>query len=334
MSTRTNDPEVAQFEAMYQAKLTERTGGGVVADEVELELVDDLIRGAQAGDVELNGRMAHVSPGSIDPADPAYIEAEVAGGPREGAGLPTLIAMGALVLAFIGYVIVTVLGLNNSAPPVKTPALTATAQARGTAQARSTTTVLAGPLLSPVAGSDRITPTAGGTPGPVPTLAGGFVSIGGQALPTVVPDSLEIAGRALLIYPAGIKDRNWQVNQGATVANWLPGSILNLTFELVLDSDPDAAGWTAQIQPGTPAIVRMAGRARSFRLDTRRTIERTQTEYLDPHAAGLTIFVRAGDLTPGNQRLLLHGQEVADPAGPGLLPSPSPAASEGVKSSP
>lgn len=336
MSTRTIDPELAQFEAMYQAKLAERTGGGIVPDEIELELVDDLIRGALAGDVELEGRIAHVAPGSINPADPAFIAAEVAGTNR-GASLPALILMGALALAFVGYVIATLLGLTSSPAGSDLPPQTATALALGTAQARSTATALAagGSVTTASAGGTPVaTAVAGGTPVAAPTLAGGFVSIGGQALPTVVPDNLEIAGRALLIYPAGIKDRNWEVNQGPTVANWLPGSILNLTFVLVLDSDPDAATWTAQIQPGSMAIVRMAGRARSFRLDTRRTIERTQTEYLNPHVAGLTVFVRAGALTPGDKRLLLHGQEVADGPGAGLSPALTPTASKEVKARP
>lgn len=307
MPTKMADPEQQEFEAAYQQYLTEHVGSGIIADELELAACDELLRGAQVGgDVPYHGRMGSVKPDEIDYTDPAFVAASSR---RAGGSLVGLIVLGTLALAFVGYVILTLLGVGGSSAGVSLtpPAGTLTAVASQTAGAAAAAKPSASAVASPAT-----------TPPPV---AGGFISVAGQALPTMLPDSLEIGGRSLLIYVAPVVDRNWQIQKEASVANWLPGSISNWSFMLDLDSDTGAHTWLAQLQPGIAATIRIKGQARPFKIDSRQMIQRTQTEYLNPHQAGLTVFIKAGSDTPGDNRLKLHGQEVAEVAGGSPTPT-------------
>src|SRR5207248_1551424 len=102
---------------------------------------------------------------------------------------------------------------------------------------------------------------------------------------------------------------NWYVRQEPGIANWVPGSILNWSFALYVDADQSTQAWLAQLQPGAAATLRIAdGRALPFTITDRREINRSQTEFLDPHRPGLTMTIKS---QPGDSRLLLRGEEVS-----------------------
>jgi hypothetical protein len=122
------------------------------------------------------------------------------------------------------------------------------------------------------------------------------------------------------VYVAPVKEGNWAVHQEAGLANWIPGSIVNWSFALYLDADPQAQAWLAQLQPGVSAIVRVAdGRALSFKIASAHDISRSQIEFLDPHRPGLTVVLKQHE---GDERLLLQGvEEFVPPAD--ITPQPT-----------
>lgn len=293
------EDERTEFDALYKRLLRERFAGGLISSDDELAFCHELKLGAMAGDVPHGGEIHHVAPDSIDYTNPATIATV-----RRPAGLtlPQMAVLVALVCAFIAYVLVTVTGLNKSSAshPVG-PSGTIT------------------PARAQVAG------TASMTSLPAPTVAVGFVTVAGEVLPAVRPNTLELAGRSFLVYVAPVKDGNWNVHQDAGIANWVPGSIVNWSFAIYMGADESSQTWVEQLQPGAQATVRVAdGQALPFRVTVAKEISRSQTEYLDPHRPGLTIIVKHGD---GDKRLLLQGTEQYDTpsdATPALTVSPQP----------
>lgn len=285
MNTLT-DAENTEFEPLYRRLLRERFGNTLVEPSDELEFCRELKRGAQAGDVPHGGEMHHVVPAEIDYTNPATIAAIRK--PR-GMSVAQLSVLSVLALVFIAYVLVTLIGLNKSDG------------GKANAQTNSTPTAVAG------TGSTAATPT----PLIAPTVAAGFVTVAGEALPPVRPNSLELGGRSFLMYVAPVKDGNWAVRQEPGVANWVPGSIVNWSFALFVDGDPGAQAWLERLQAGKPVTLRIAdGRALLFSITERREISRSQTEFLDPHRPGLTVAIK---YQPGDSRLLIRA--IQQPAG-------------------
>jgi hypothetical protein len=210
-----------------------------------------------------------------------------------GLSLPQLALLLALGFAFLTYVVMTLTGMNkpSQAASVGSSAPTGTATATGS-------TLANGYITDTVA-------TA--TLAPAPTVAAGFVTVAGEVLPAVRPNSLELAGRSFLVYVAPVRDGNWNVRQEPGIANWVPGSILNWSFALYLEGEPSAQPWISRLKPGATAILRVAdGRAVPFNITEAREINRSQIEFLDPHRPGLTVAIK---LKAGDSRLLLRGVE-------------------------
>jgi hypothetical protein len=274
----------ADFAATYDRLKKERFGPGVVTEEQELQFVEELIRQAEAGDVAHNGVIHHIVPAEINYLDEATLAATQ---PPRGLTRPQIAIVGALVAAFLGYVGLTLVGGLTSSTASITPTPT-------------TTPLVAHSVLPATA-----TPTA--VP---PTAVAGFPStVNGERLPLVRPTTLELAGRSFLAYVAPVHDNNWAVNGDPGLANWVPGATINWSFALYLDTDPSAAAWLPHLNTPITATVRVSdGRAQRFQLTEKATIQRTQTEVLDPHWAGLTVVIRAA---PGDERLLLRGAEIA-----------------------
>jgi hypothetical protein len=226
----------------------------------------------------------HIVPAEINYLDAATLAATQ---PPRGLSRPQLALIGALMAAFLGYVGMTVASGLMGAPPATTPTPVAT--------------------LSVAVGNLPSTATPTIVP---PTAVAGFPStVNGERLPPVRPTTLDLAGRSFLAFVAPIHDNNWAVNGDPGLANWIPGATINWSFALYLDGDPTAAAWVPQLMPPITATVRVSdGRAQQFRLTERQTIQRTQTEVLDPHWAGLTVVIRA---KLGDERLLLRGAEIA-----------------------
>jgi hypothetical protein len=274
----------ADFAATYEHKRKEKFGSRVVTEEQELQFVEELIRMAEAGEVAHNGALHHIIPAEINYLDAATLAATQ---PPRGLSRPQLALIGALVAAFLGYVGMTVASGLVGSPPAPTPT----------------------PVSMPLVAAGSLPATA--TPPIVPpTAVTGFPStVNGERLPPVRPTTLDLAGRSFLAFVAPVHDNNWAVNGDPGLANWIPGATINWSFALYLDGDPTAAAWVPHLTPPITATVRVSdGRAQRFRLTERQTIQRTQTEVLDPHWAGLTVIIRA---KMGDERLLLRGAEIA-----------------------
>lgn len=276
-----SDTENTEFEAFYKQLLRERFGNSFVTPAQELAFCKELKRGAEHGDVPHGGEMHHVVPAGIDYTDPATIAAV-----RRPSGLsvPQLFVLVALALAFVGYAVMTLTGMNKPAT------------ASGSQITHAAPSALANSTLQ-----------SSPTPIAVPTVAEGFVTVAGERLPAVRPNTLELGDRSFIVYVAPIKEGNWYVRQEPGIANWVPGSILNWSFALYVDSDPTALAWAEQLQSGTTATLRVAdGRALLFKITERKEISRSQTEFLDPHRPGLTVAIK---YKQGDSRLLIRAME-------------------------
>ena len=238
-----SDTENTEFEAFYKRLLRERFGNSFVRPAQELTICKELKRGAEHGDVPHGGEMHHVVPADIDYTDPATMAAVRR---PSGLSIQQLFILAALALAFVGYIVMTLTGLNKPTTAPRSQIALATPSALAKSMLQS----------SP-------------TPIPVPTVADGFVTVAGERLPTVRPNTLELGGRSFIVYVAPIKDGNWYVRQEPGIANWVPGSILNWSFALYVDSDPAALAWAQQLQPGYGRDVTSSGRQSSALQDNR-----------------------------------------------------------------
>lgn len=290
-----SDEESTEFENLYKRLIQERFGNSVIPSAAQLTFCKELRLGAQMGDVPHGGEMHHVVPADIDYTDPATIAAIRR---PSGLSLPQLALLVALALAFIVYVLMTVTGINKP-----------TAKASGSAVVMATPT-RSGSVAGIAGIAASTVPANMATPLPAPTVAAGFVTVAGEVLPTVRPNSLELEGRSFLVYVAPVKEGNWYVRQEPGIANWVPGSIVNWSFALFVGPDQSTQAWLAQLHPGSTATLRIAdGRAVPFSITERREINRSQIEFLDPHRPGLTVVIKAAQ---GDSRLLLRGVSLAD----------------------
>jgi hypothetical protein len=288
-----NDTETTEFESFYKRLLRERFGNTMVAPADELSFCRELKLGAQAGDVPHGGEMHHVVPAQIDYTEEATIAAI-----RRPTGLSVaqLALLVTLALAFAVYVLVTVTGLNKPA-----------------SIGQSAPAVSGSPTPGVAGSAAQGTATASPTSLPVPTVVAGFVTVAGEKLPAIRPNTLELGGRSFLVYVAPVRDGNWYVRQEPGIANWVPGSIINWSFALYVDSDPSAKAWLERLRPGSVATLRTAdGRATRFDISEKREINRSQIEFLDPHRPGLTVVIKS---QPGDSRLLVQGTELPETRG-------------------
>src|SRR5690349_7261425 len=146
-----SDPELQEFEQLYQQLVQEAFGTAVVAAADLLPLDEQLIRNAEQGDVPHRGEMHDIAPVALDPTEEAVIRA---GTPRP-TGVARLPLLAGVILApLLGTWLL--LGMLFPAPP---------APVRPTATPPGTP----GPGLG---GTAAPFPTA--TPLPVPTAAMGF----------------------------------------------------------------------------------------------------------------------------------------------------------------
>jgi hypothetical protein len=167
------------------------------------------------------------------------------------------------------------------------------------------------------AGSSR-TPTPGNATAvagtPAPTAIAGFITVGQRTPTTLSPDNLKIGNRSFVVYQASVdKDRNWLVSANSNYASWLVGSVVNWTFALMLQTDPDANALLTQLRaPGTQVVLNIRNdegiiTTHTFRIEEVRTVGRTDTAVYDIRRLGITIIVRYDD---SDQRLYLRGSEL------------------------
>lgn len=300
--TRLADPETIEFEAMYKKALRGRFGNILVVDTDELGFCKELVEQAERGDVPHSGEMHHVVPTSLDYTHET-MAAAITGSAlmptvhgSQALRLPQLALLIALALAFVTYVVMTLTAVNK--PSIGS----------------ATSVISTIPTYASASGAAGTASTATLTPLPAPTVPAGFVTVAGERLPSVWPTTLELGGRSFLVYVAPVRDGNWLVRQEPGIANWVPGSTINWSFALYVNigsgSDTDSSEWLARLQTNTGAVLRISdGRARRFRIQDRREINRAQTEFLDPHRPGLTVVIK---YKPGDTRLLLRGTELSD----------------------
>jgi len=283
----TGDPEGQEFADTFEQLLTERFGHTSVPLAEALTLVETLIGEAEQGAVPHHGQIHHIAPVVLDPTERATIQA----GTQAAGGIPKWVQAvgmigGALLVAFMLIMVLFPQPAGHAALPPRTP---------------------------PVGSGS---PVAGATEAP-PTAAPSFVTVAGQVLPEVQPNTLDLDGRTFLVYPAPVVDKNWVIKTDPAVVNWLPGASTNWTFLIVTDpTDAATTRWVAGLGAGRPAVLRVSADSgvHQFQLTSRRRITRTQTEFGDPHRPGLTVLLKAAAATD-DARILLQGVEVVRAAG-------------------
>ena len=81
------------------------------------------------------------------------------------------------------------------------------------------------------------------------TAIAGFITVGQRTPTTLSPDNLKIGNRSFVVYQASVdKDRNWLVSANPNYASWLVGAVVNWTFALMLQTDPDANAMLTQLR--------------------------------------------------------------------------------------
>jgi hypothetical protein len=283
--------ERVRFQQVYDAQLRERFGNRIATAQQRLVFTRELIQNWRRGQACVGTTLKYVPLTAAALTDPDVIEARVRPYRNLGAYLPYLVLVGAMML-------VGLWALGNGSG--------SSGQA---AQAARTPTTLPG--------------TPGPTAAPATAVAG-LIAVGQRTPTALSPDNLELAGRSFVVYNAPVdKDKNWLVSADPNYASWLPGSIVNWTFALLLQDDagPDTPGFLARLgRPGETAVLRVRSdegivTSHTFRLDAARPIKRTDTDVFDIRVPGLTLIVRTDD---SDRRLYLRGTEVLAPA---LTPS-------------
>src|SRR4051812_22562753 len=113
-NTVSQDVELQEFEATYQALVIEHFGTAVVPVADQIPLTEQLLAEADMGDVPHRGKMHHIAPLALDPTDAAVIQAAV----RPPGGVPRLVTMGALlgVPLLLGWLLIALLFPSASTP--------------------------------------------------------------------------------------------------------------------------------------------------------------------------------------------------------------------------
>src|SRR4051812_48971743 len=269
-----------RFAGMYAQILRERFGDRPPPTRERIAATQELIQGWRRGWTVVGDTYKQL-PASTRPVAAGVIRARVPGATNTPTRLGPSVGIALAVLAFAGWYL--------WGPTLVTPSRAAAPPVAGT----------------PVPGTAL--PTE-----PPPTVGIGGISIGSQSTPTVLtPLTLRLAGRSFVVTPSGLnKDKTWAVSPDPLYANWLAGSLVNLTFFLALEADPGGAAFATALQAPAlgPAQVTIASTSgvistRTFQLDTVRPIGRTDTDVYNSTALGLTVLVRYDQ---SDARLYLH----------------------------
>jgi hypothetical protein len=296
--------ERVRFQSVYDQLAGEYFNGRLPGTRQKLEFTRHLQQSWRRGWTAVGKTYKQINLTVPRRVTPATLAAG-AGAPRDRGALLPLGLIGLALLAFGWWTVFGAATLHSQTLPL--PATVAATSTSGTAP-----------------------PTA-----PPPTVGVGGISIGTQTTPTVLsPTTLKLAGRSFVVTPSGVdNNKNWIVRPDPLYANWLAGSLVNLTFFLALESDPGAAAFVAQLRTASdaPADLTISTNTgvittRRFQIDQIRTIARTDTDVYNSTALGLTILVRYDQ---SDARLYLHGREMLLPAAtpsatPILTPSAGP----------
>lgn len=296
-------PELeAQFEQDWQQRVREEFGTRNYTNQEELALCRKLLGEADMGWMYLKGKRVQVNPSAIKPISPAAI---AAASKRDTSGsgnrLKILLVAGGIIASLF---VCSSLFISRSGG-----ATSAQSKATVTAQAQRTASAVA------EANSNSLThvPQSTATPEPAPTLPPLFITSGDQRLPVQRPNTLEFGERSFIVYVAASKNGNWSVKQDATVANWLPGAVINWSFGIFLQKDTNASNWVKNLKVGDVVVMRLAdGTARRFQISGLTTIARTQTEIFDPHQPGLNVVIKYDS---SDDRLRIIGTELSESPG-------------------
>lgn len=275
-----------RFAEVYAQILAERFGSRPASTLQRLEFTRDLQQSWRRGWTAVGKTYRQINLKTPRRVQPARL-AGPAGPTRARAQMIPLAAIGVAALLFIWFVF---LGGGRALSQARLPA-TPTPYPTGT------------PSTPP--------PTV-----PPPTVGVGGISIGAQTTPTTLtPMTLKLAGRSFVVSPTGLNhNKNWVVADDSLYASWLAGSLVNLTFFLALDTDPNAGGFVDRLHAGTRLPVQLTMSSdtgvittRTFAIDSVRTVARTDTDVYNSTALGLTILVR---YDTSDHRLYLHGHEI------------------------
>lgn len=277
-----------------------RAIAGTATDEEELAIALDLLERAEKGFVvnDAGNGLIYISEPDLPVDAECLVEEET---PRQRLrqalpGIAVLIAGAILILLFYGR------GGGGATP---TPTVTVATSAIYL-PTMTLTPVPTTPATPTPAATATVTPTPlpTETPTPAPPKE---VEVKPEPVKlepgTVIPVSLEIAGRYFAVVPATLRDDTWAYLPDPGRISWLAGSYVNVVLGLPYSADNLDLVTTTLALSDTLTLRTSVGGANTYRVLERRSVGVYEIETLSQRRAGLTLVLLGGNEESPDRRV-------------------------------
>jgi hypothetical protein len=275
---------------------------GTASDEEELAIAQDLLEKAQRGFVvdDDGEKIVYASPPDL-PVDADFLvdDADL----RKERLRKAAPWAGAFAVALI--VILVVYGGKSGVPFTATPLPTMTVRVSIPTQtltptATATATSTATPTSTPTQ-----TPAPTSTPTAVPPEEIPVKPVQVTVEPeSVIPVSLEAAGRYFPVVPTGLRDGYWAFVPDPQQVSWLAGTYVNVVLGLPYTSDNGKLAASLSVSDTLRLRDNVAG-THAYRVVEKRTVGAYEIEALAQHRTGLTLLLLGGNDDGTDRRLVI-----------------------------
>ena len=272
----------------------------VASDEEELAIAQDLLEKAQRGFVvdDDGEKLVYASPPDL-PVDADFL-VDQANLRRERLRKAAPWA-GAFAVALI--IILVVYGGGSGAPARSTPLPTMTVRVAIPTQTLTpspTATSTATPTSTPTQ-----TPTPTNTPTTVPPEEIPVKPVQVTLEPeSLIPVSLEAAGRYFPVVPTGLRDGYWAFVPDPQQVSWLAGTYVNVVLGLPYTRDNGKLAAALTVSDTLTLRDNVAG-THVYRIAEKRTVGAYEIEALAQHRTGLTLVLLGGNDDGTDRRLVI-----------------------------
>jgi hypothetical protein len=273
---------------------------GTASDEEELAIAQDLLEKAQRGFVvdDDGEKMVYASPPDL-PVDAGFLvdDADLR---RERLRKAAPWA-GAFAVAMI--VLLIVYGGSSGTPARPTPLPTLTVRVSIPTQ-----------TLTPTAtATATATPTSTPTQTPAPTYTP--TTVPPEEIPvkpvqvtlepeSLIPVSLEAAGRYFPVVPTGLRDGYWAFVPDPQQVSWLAGTYVNVALGLPYTRDNGKLAASLSVSDTLTLRDNVAG-THAYRIAEKRLVGTYEIEALAQHRTGLTLLLLGGNDDGTDRRLVI-----------------------------
>ena len=277
----------------------------VASDEEELAIAQDLLEKARRGFVvdDDGEKLVYASPPDL-PVDADFL-VDQANLRRERLRKAAPWA-GAFAVALI--IILVVYGGSSGAPARSTPLPTMTVRV-----AIPTQTLTPSPTATSTA-----TPTSTPTQTPPPTNTP--TTVPPEEIPvkpvqvtlepeSLIPVSLEAAGRYFPVVPTGLRDGYWAFVPDPQQVSWLAGTYVNVVLGLPYTRDNGKLAAALTVSDTLTLRDNVAG-THVYRIAEKRTVGAYEIEALAQHRTGLTLVLLGGNDDGTDRRLVIWAAPV------------------------